>query len=114
MARDELRNLVVVVLDRWSIPANHHSEIDSGATNLVDIFALALGSDEMFGIFRSCATIEPLGRIELGRASSRPVKVVQKCRTISNVNDSSSHCFSSRVAFNAYGLNPRNNACSGF
>jgi hypothetical protein len=32
MARDKVRNLVVVVLDRWGIAANDHREIDSGAS----------------------------------------------------------------------------------
>src|ERR1700744_4135531 len=104
MARDERRNLVVVVLDRRGIAADHHGEIDSGVANLVEIFALALRSHEMFGIFRAGAAIEPLGRIELGRASPRPVEVVQECRTISNVNYSSSHDFSSSAAISAYGL----------
>jgi hypothetical protein len=36
----------------------------------------------MFGIFRSRATVEPLGRIELGRSASRSIEVVQS-RTIS-------------------------------
>jgi len=80
------------------VAANYHGNVDSSAMNLVEIAIHALRSNEMFRIFRPGAGIEPLGRVEFRRASSRAVEVVQEGGAISDIDDSSGHDYPSRVA----------------
>jgi hypothetical protein len=45
----------------------------------------------MFDIMRASATVEPARSIELGRASPRPVEIVEKGGAVSNVDDPATH-----------------------
>ena len=89
---------VKMTMPSRGVAANYHGNVDSSAMNLVEIAIHALRSNEMFRIFRPGAGIEPLGRVEFRRASSRAVEVVQEGGAISDIDDSSGHDYPSRVA----------------